>query len=277
VVASLAYAKVVVGILRLVQVESVEQILARIEQAARGRADGVVAFDGDGTMWSGDVGDDFLAAMIEKDAFLPEAVAAMRAEATEFGVDAEGDGAEIARRLLEASREGRFPEERLFEMTAWAMAGAKLADVIEFSLDLVALDAIKRPPFSRMQHETCTLARWVRRAGIETWVVSASPRDVVVSAAIGLEFDHLIAADAIYVDDRMIARASRPIPYGPGKIIRLREQIGDRPLYAAFGDSAFDIPLLAAAEIPVAVRPKPALRERAGEVAGLVELKMIIA
>jgi phosphoserine phosphatase len=45
-----------------------------------------------------------------------------------------------------------------------------------------------------------------------------------------------------------------------------------RPLYAAFGDNAFDVSLLAGAAVPVAVRPKPRLRARAGEVPGLVEL-----
>jgi phosphoserine phosphatase len=54
---------------------------------------------------------------------------------------------------------------------------------------------------------------------------------------------------------------------------RLRERIGTgRTLYAAFGDNAFDVALLASARVSVAVRPKARLRERAGEVDGLVEL-----
>ena len=67
----------------------------------------------------------------------------------------------------------------------------------------------------------------------------------------------------------------RPIPYGPGKVTRLRERIGTRPLYAAFGDNAFDVPMLREATVGVAVRPKPRLREKAHEVPGIVEIAMI--
>ena len=68
------------------------------------------------------------------------------------------------------------------------------------------------------------------------------------------------------------AAVEAPIPYGPGKVHALRERIGaSRPLYAAFGDNAFDVALLNEAFIPVAVRPKPRLRERAAEVQNLVE------
>ncbi len=43
-------------------------------------------------------------------------------------------------------------------------------------------------------------------------------------------------------------------------------------LCAAFGDNAFDVAMLSEARVPVAVRPKDRLRERAAEVAGLVEI-----
>jgi phosphoserine phosphatase len=46
-------------------------------------------------------------------------------------------------------------------------------------------------------------------------------------------------------------------------------------LLAAFGDNAFDVALLAEASVGVAVRPKDALRARAGEVSGLVELARV--
>jgi phosphoserine phosphatase len=71
----------------------------------------------------------------------------------------------------------------------------------------------------------------------------------------------------------MLPDVHRPIPYAGGKVANLRARLGPtRPLYAAFGDNAFDIALLSEAFIPVAVRPKPRLRERAGEVKKLVEI-----
>jgi phosphoserine phosphatase len=70
----------------------------------------------------------------------------------------------------------------------------------------------------------------------------------------------------------MLPDVDRPIPYGDGKVKRLRERIGARPLYAALGDNSFDVAMLGSARIGVAVRPKPKLRARAHEVPGVVEL-----
>jgi phosphoserine phosphatase len=71
----------------------------------------------------------------------------------------------------------------------------------------------------------------------------------------------------------MQAEVLRPIPYGSGKVTRLRERVGlERPLYAAFGDNAFDVAMLASARVAVAVRPKPRLRRQADAVPGMVEL-----
>jgi phosphoserine phosphatase len=43
-------------------------------------------------------------------------------------------------------------------------------------------------------------------------------------------------------------------------------------VHAAFGDNAFDVPLLKQAAVPVAVRPKAKLRRLEHEVPGIVEL-----
>jgi phosphoserine phosphatase len=77
---------------------------------------------------------------------------------------------------------------------------------------------------------------------------------------------------ARYAADVMRAEVDRPIPYGDGKVRAIRGAIGARPLYAAFGDNGFDVAMLSEARVPVAVRPKDRLRERANEVPGLVEI-----
>jgi phosphatidylglycerophosphatase C len=127
----------------------------------------------------------------------------------------------------------------------------------------------------RAHREVSDVLARARAAGIETILVSASPVAVVVEAGgrLGFAPDHVVAACPRFDRGVMIADVERPIPYGPGKVSRLRERIGDRTLYAAFGDNAFDVALLASARAGVAVRPKPRLRERAHEVAGLVELE----
>jgi phosphoserine phosphatase len=63
----------------------------------------------------------------------------------------------------------------------------------------------------------------------------------------------------------MQADVVRPIPYGPGKIHQLEARIGKRPLLAAFGDNVFDVPMLEAARVAVAVDPKPRLLARLKE------------
>ena len=89
----------------------------------------------------------------------------------------------------------------------------------------------------------------------------------------GFAPDQVVAARARFEGEVLLPEVERPIPYGPGKVSRLLERMGaGRTLYAAFGDNAFDVALLASARIGVAVRPKTRLRERAHEVAGLVEL-----
>jgi phosphoserine phosphatase len=114
-----------------------------------------------------------------------------------------------------------------------------------------------------------------RRAGIEVVLVSASPVVIVLEAGSRFGFDEqtVVAAQPRYEGDVMLADVEAPIPYGSGKVSRLRERIGEtRSLLAAFGDNGFDVALLSSAAVPVAVRPKDRLRARAGEVPGLVEL-----
>ena len=65
----------------------------------------------------------------------------------------------------------------------------------------------------------------------------------------------------------------RQIPSGfasiPFFLKLLREP---RTLVAAFGDNAFDVAMLSQASVPVAVRPKQRLRDRAADVQLLVEI-----
>jgi phosphatidylglycerophosphatase C len=127
----------------------------------------------------------------------------------------------------------------------------------------------------RLQSELLRVLERVRAAGIEAVLVSASPIDVVLEAGSQTGFDegHVVAALPRYLGDVVVADVERPIPYAEDKVGRLRERIGGgRVLYAAFGDNAFDVPLLASARVPVAVRPKVRLRERASEIPALVEL-----
>ena len=249
-----------------------DAVIARVEAARRARPGGVIAFDGDGTLWSGDVGDDFFRAFLEAGRVEPPALAAMRRLADAHGVEASGtDGRSLAMTIYEAYAAELVPEERVCEMVTYACAGWTTSEVRAFAADVIERTGLA----GRLHRETSRLVEWAAREGIEAFVVSASPVAVVIEAARALGFDpaHVVAATPVETDGVVMASVHAPIPYGEGKVTNLARKIGARPLYAAFGDNVFDIPLLRSAGIAVAVRPKPRLVARASEVPGLVELE----
>ena len=131
----------------------------------------------------------------------------------------------------------------------------------------------------RLHGEAIRVLRHAESVGIEAYLVSASPLGIVEAAAavVGIPLDHVTAVRERVSEDGIIeCGVVRPIPYGEGKVTNLRALIGPgRPLYAAFGDNAFDVALLRSAQIPVAIRPKQRLVDRAHEVPGLRILERI--
>lgn len=256
------------------QIQTADEVWARILEAMAAAKEhgGVLATDADGTLWSGDVGDDLFDAFIERGTVHPTALEGMRREARDHGLSDAGSGHEVARRIQAAYQAGSFPEERLFELMAWCFAGSTRAEALAFAREALSRVGLE----ARMHREVMGLLARARKAGLHVLLVSASPLAAVVAGGERAGFDeaHVVAARAKYDGEVMLPEAERPIPYGGGKVVRLRERLGpDRPLLAAFGDNAFDVDLLRSARVGVAVRPKPRLRERAGMVAGLVELK----
>jgi phosphoserine phosphatase len=254
-----------------VEKQTPEEVWARVEAVARARPGGVVATDGDGTLWSGDVGEDLFHAFLKHGRVEAPALQALALEAREHRISDAGTGAEVARRLYDAYLEGHFPEERICEVMTWCFAGWSHGEVQAFARTVVEESGLA----NRLHGELIAVLERVRAAGIDLVLVSASPVAIVVEAGalLGFDPDHIVAAQPCFQGDAMVADVDRPIPYAAGKVTRLRERIGAaRDLYAAFGDNAFDVALLASAQVSVAVRPKARLRARAGEVEGLVEL-----
>lgn len=247
----------------------VAEILSELEAVLRTAPDAVAAFDGDGTLWSGDVGEDFFHSFVAGGDFRAPARDALAETARDHGVAFEGDGAAIARRLFEAYERGEFSEERICEVIAWAPAGRTPAEYRGFFEARFPPDVMR----ARLHAETVSLMEGVRRLGVEVFLVSASPKPVVDAAAqtAGIPSQNVIAAEP-QVDGAtglVAASVHRPIPYGAGKVHRLRERIGDRSLVVACGDNVFDEELLHHASIRCAVRPKPRLLAIAERIEGL--------
>lgn len=250
--------------------QSAEQVIGRVEAYLREVPQAVLAFDGDGTFWTGDVGDDFLDAMLRGDRIRPEAGQALFDVAKAHGVALQGDAGMVVRRLLDQEKKGLFPEKLFFELTAWLCAGWTASEVDGFVDDVLESGGLDQ----RLHGETLRVARWAMDQGIDVYVVSASPRPVVEKAAlrVGVAKERVVALTPVFEGGIMKPRAEEPVPYGEGKVQALAAVTGGRPVAAAFGDNFFDIPLLQAAQIPVAVRPKERLRAGAARVPGMVEL-----
>jgi phosphoserine phosphatase len=254
-----------------VQLQTPDAVWQRIEALVRSEPGGVVATDGDGTLWTGDVGEDMFHAFLDHGRVHPSAFDAIVRDARAHGVSDAGTGSDVARGIYDAYCEGRFPEERMCELMTWCFAGWTEGEVRAFARDVIDKSKLA----SRLHPEVMSVLERARSASIEVVLVSASPFAVVLEAGsrVGFDAERVVAARATYEGAVMRPDVHRPIPYGTGKVTRLRELIGSgRPLYAAFGDNAFDVALLASARVPVAVRPKVRLRERAAAVPGLVEL-----
>ncbi len=251
--------------------QTAADVWVRIESLARAQPGGVVATDGDGTLWSGDVGEDLFHAFVTHGRVEPDALEALRRDARHHAISDAGSGPDVARRIYAAYADGRFPEERICELMTWCFAGWTDEEMRGFARDVVDHGRL----LARLHREVVDVVERARAAEVDVVLVSASPIHVVreAGARVGFDEDHIIAARPRYRGNVLVADVERPIPYAEGKVTRLREHIGGgRLLYAAFGDNAFDVSLLASARIPVAVRPKPRLRARASQIPGVIEL-----
>jgi phosphatidylglycerophosphatase C len=255
-----------------VRTATVAELLTILEAHVAREPGGAIAFDGDGTLWSGDIGEDLFEALIEDGRFSLVAHVALAGEAEAQGIDATGDPASIARRIHAAYLAGTFPEERVCEIMAWAFAGWAKAELDAFAANVISKVGLD----GRLHGEAIRIVAWARERNISTYLVSASPRGIVEQAAalVGIQLANVASAtEECDANGVVLASVVRPIPYGPGKVMHLRAKLAARPLYAAFGDNAFDVAMLRESRTPVAIRPKPRLIERAAEVPDLIVLE----
>jgi phosphatidylglycerophosphatase C len=226
----------------------------------------VVAFDGDGTLWSGDAGEDLFHAALRESFLLEDARPALVAEAQRFGIalGSANDANTVARVLLEAYLDGRYPERDTCAMMTWCYAGHPLAEVEAFAASVMKQENLA----GRLHDEVSPLLDWSRRAGVRSVLISASPRAVIEPAGAYWAFTSgdIAAATPAVEAGRVLPRMAGPVPYAEAKLSAGRALFGDARWLAAFGDNVFDIDMLTTAEVGIAVRPKPKLE---AQLAGL--------
>jgi phosphoserine phosphatase len=106
-------------------------------------------------------------------------------------------------------------------------------------------------------------------------VVSASPRSIVEEALGVIGFSVFDIAGAVPRSSAgvILPEMGEPLTYGPEKPLAGKRLLENYDWLGSFGDSAFDVEMLRAARVGVAVHPKPALRARLSELPHAVVLE----
>src|SRR5258708_7300488 len=199
----------------------------------------VAAFDCDGTLWSGDAGERFFDWEIKRGLVAAEVAQAMRARYVEY-------------------KAGKVSEDEMCgEMVT--MHKGMTEDAMMDAAAIFMAHAFPGKIFSEMQE----LVRRLHENGCEIWAVSSSNEWVirVGMKAFGIEEDHILATK-VELDNGVVTDQLVRIPSGPGKPKALREVV-EREIDAAFGNSRWDVDMLALAKHAFAVNPNPDLEEAA--------------
>lgn len=243
---------------------SPEALIEALREARSGPA--VMAFDGDGTLWSGDVAEDVFLAAVDAGLMRSDAREPLRETAVRHGLDPAGSASELAGRIYAAFLAGRFPEREVCEVMTWCFAGWTIAELERYSRDTLTRLGLAR----RFNPALAPLLDWARGAEVRVVVVSASPQPIVEQAAFlrGISVENVSASKPALEGARVLPRMDGPAVYGPDKLGAAARFFRDGAQWlASFGDSPFDLELLGAARFGIAVRPKPELLARLGEVA----------
>lgn len=156
----------------------------------------------------------------------------------------------IVFRMVGASDE---KSEAIRDRILHAVSGAHQSDLLSLNEEIIPQLLAKVRPESRglvdMHHE----------AGRETWIVSASPIELVDPLAKSLGMTGGIATRSEVVDGVYTGRLDGPFVYGDGKveaIAKLAAEKGyDLDLCYGYSDSVSDLPMLELVGHPVAVNP----------------------
>jgi phosphoserine phosphatase len=240
-----------------------DKLIDRLERA-RAELDGkmVIASDGDGTIWRGDIGDAVFLSAIDQGVLRSEALEALCAQASQHGIELDptlqnDNPNAVALQLFEAHRQHRYPERDAFSMMSWAFAGLSPEAMRDFArqvLDAFAFDASVR-------EEMRPVLSWARDNDVAFWLVSASPAAAVREAAsrLGIAEERAVGMEPVVEDGVLQPRLASTPTYAEGKMERLRAAT-DGTLLAAFGDSKYDAAMMHDAKLAVGVYPNDALR-----------------
>lgn len=199
----------------------------------------VAAFDCDGTLWSGDAGEAFFDWEIKHSVVSADIARAMRERYAEY-------------------KAGKVGEENMCGEMVTMHKG-----IAEAAMMKAATEFMTTSFPSRVFPEMAELVRRLHENGCQIWAVSSSNEWVIRAGMdqFGIPHDRILAAKVHLEGDRITDRLVR-VPSGPGKPKALQEVV-KKQIDAAFGNSKWDVEMLAHAKHAFAVNPNPDLDELA--------------
>jgi HAD superfamily phosphoserine phosphatase-like hydrolase len=201
----------------------------------------LAVFDCDGTLWAGDSGEGFFSWELTRGVVSDDVVLWARQRYADY-------------------KAGKVSEDDMCAEMATLHQGLLEADVQRASDRFVEEYVVPRI-FPDMRE----LVGRLRNSDCEVWAVS-STNEWVIRAAMkhcGID-EHNVLAVAVQVENGLITDRVLRVPSGEGKVRAIRDVIGRDP-DAAFGNSRFDVEMLATARHAFAVNPYPDLETTAGK------------
>ncbi len=246
------------------------EVIVRLERARVAERSGL-AFDADGTLWAGDVGEDVFETACAEGFVRDDPRDGLERVCAAHHLSTAGSPSELAHRIYAAYRDGQVDELLTCEVMTWVYGGHTADELGRFARDALGRRKIQ----DRVRRVLEPVFEFARREGLRAVVVSASP-EIVVREALALA--GIVVADVegawpVIDGDRIEARLSGRVPYGPQKPVVGKELLSGFDWLGSFGDNAFDVEMLRAARIGVAVHPKPALSARLAELSNVVVLE----
>jgi HAD superfamily phosphoserine phosphatase-like hydrolase len=179
--------------------------------------------DADGTLWSDDIGEGFLKALIQDHALMSP--------------EARGD--------VWATYEDKVRRDKAsgYAWAAQVMAGLP-EDVVRHRAADFARTFVPEHLYPSMK----TLLGEAKARGCETWIVSASNQWIVEAAAplLGLEPSHAVGIRVAVEAGKLTSKVVAPVTYKAGKVSAIAKFIGRDPTLVT-GDSFGDVEMLASA------------------------------
>ncbi len=201
----------------------------------------LAVFDCDGTLWSGDAGEQFFDWELKRGVFSEEIVRWMRARYADY-------------------RAGKVSEVEMCGEMVTLHRGLKETQVLDLARQFFDENFVRRI-FPEMR----ALITRLQASGCDVWAVSSTNEWVIREAMKHFEIPaEKILAAAVEIKDGIVKERLVRVPSGIGKPKAILEVIG-RPPDAAFGNSRWDTEMLAISRYAIAVNPNPDLEEVARE------------